>query len=198
MSDIDPSIEQDMRYAGNNNFMGCPADGYKKPLAILTHEAATALSKAQQYFVAKGYSILVLDAYRPHSAVEHFWRWACDTEDLKMRAEYYPEYSDKTQLFEDGFIAKYSKHSRGSTVDLTLVDSAGNELDMGGIFDFFGPVSHTHNEGISEGSRQNRQLLKEGMEAAGFVNYHKEWWHYELVNEPFTLKPDHHFNFAVE
>jgi len=197
LSEVDPSIKQDIRYAGENNFMGCVADGYEKPVAILTVQAANALAEAQKHFNALGYSILVLDAYRPHSAVEHFWRWACDVDDMKMKEIYYPTYDDKTKLFEDGFIAKYSKHSRGSTVDITLLDEKGDEVDMGGIFDFFGPVSVTACEDISDEAKANRAVLKHGMEEAGFVNYRMEWWHYELENEPFTLKPEHHFDFSV-
>ncbi len=199
LSDMDSTIKQSIAYAGSDNFLGRPVDGYNKAVAILTKEAAEALSLAQKYFKDMGKEILVLDAYRPHRAVEDFKRWASDLSDMKMQYKYYPKYHDKKKIFEDGFIATYSKHSRGSTVDLTLIDiETGNELDMGSIFDLFDPISHTDCPYISEECQSNRRLLKTGMEKAGFRNYDKEWWHYELRNEPFTLTPQHHFNFLVE
>ncbi len=121
LSEVDPTIIQDMRYAGNDNFMGRPALGYEKPVAILTEVAAQALKAAQKTFAVLGYKIIVYDAYRPQSAVDDFWGWANDKEDLLMKEIYYPDYKDKTLLFSDGFIARLSKHSRGSAVDLSLV-----------------------------------------------------------------------------
>lgn len=197
LSDVDSTILQDMRYASNDNFMGRPAKGYERPVAILTEVAASALKAVQSDLKKHGYGILIFDAYRPQSAVDDFWNWANDKDDLVMHDKYYPSYKDKTLLFSDGFIARLSKHSRGSTVDLTLVDGSGKEVDMGGPFDYFGPVSHTACETISNEAKRMRELLKSTMEANGFDNYRKEWWHYEFLNEPFTRKPEDHFNFAV-
>jgi len=198
LSEVDPTIIQDMRYAGNDNFMGRPALGYEKPVAILTEVAAQALKAAQKTFAVLGYKIIVYDAYRPQSAVDDFWGWANDKEDLLMKEIYYPDYKDKTLLFSDGFIARLSKHSRGSAVDLSLVDSkTGEEVYMGAPFDFFGEVSHIACPTITDDAKRMRQILKQVMENHGFDNYRKEWWHYEFLNEPFPRKPEDHFNFPV-
>ncbi len=197
LSNIDPTIVQDMRYASNDNFMGRPAKGYEKPVAILTEVAANALAAAQADFLKMGYKIVVYDAYRPQSAVDDFWNWANDKEDTLMKDHYYPDYEDKTLLF-DGFIARLSKHSRGSTVDLSLLDAkTGKPIDMGGPFDYFGSVSHTACDTITLEAQAMRMILKTVMEAHGFDNYRREWWHYEFLDEPFTRKPEDHFNFAV-
>jgi D-alanyl-D-alanine dipeptidase len=199
LSDIDPSIQQEMRYASNDNFMGRPARGYNKPVAIMTDIAAKALAAAQADFLKLGHKIIVYDAYRPQSAVDHFWEWANDIGDTLMRAEFYPDYKDKTLLFSEGFIARLSKHSRGSTVDLSLIDAkTGEKIDMGGPFDHFSSISHTACDTIPLEAKENRMLLKTVMEAHGFDNYRKEWWHYEFLNEPFPRKPEDHFNFPVE
>ncbi|MDF3048097.1 MAG: peptidase [Candidatus Midichloriaceae bacterium] len=199
LSEVDPTVIQDIRYAGNNNFMGRPAQGYEKPIAILTEVAAQALKEAQKTFIGLGYKIIVYDAYRPQSAVDDFWNWANDKEDLLMQKIYYPDYKDKTLLFSNGFIARLSKHSRGSAVDLSLVEEqTGAEIDMGAPFDFFGEVSHTACAHITDGAKRMRQMLKEVMESHGFDNYRKEWWHYEFLNEPFPRKPEDHFNFPVK
>ncbi len=192
-----PTLLLDIRYATNNNFMGRPAAGYLKPVAIGTHQLAAALEIAQKKFLEKGYSIKIFDAYRPQRAVDSFWDWAQDINDTKMKEEYYPTFNNKMDLF-NGFIAKLSTHSRGSTVDLTIVDGKKQELDMGTIFDFFGDISATDYPHLPGNVKANRQLLKSVMEECGFTNYHMEWWHYSLNNEPFPLKPEHHFDFVVE
>ncbi len=120
LSDIDPTIIQDMRYATPRNFVGKPIDGYRQPICILTETAAKALHRAQQSLLKRGYSLKVYDCYRPQRAVDHFVRWAKDLDDQRMKQEYYPNV-DKSNLFADGYIAEKSGHSRGSTVDLTLV-----------------------------------------------------------------------------
>lgn len=198
VKDIDPSIIEDIRYASSNNFLGRAADGYQTGKAILTLQAALALKSANDKFKTLGFNIIVYDCYRPKRAVEDFWKWANDIQDTKMKYMYYPDYADKTKLFSDGFIAQYSKHSRGSTVDLSLVDLKNNGLvNMGSIFDFFGPVSYTINDSISEDAQKNRLMLKDTMHEFGFNHYSKEWWHYELVGEPFTRTPEDHFDFVV-
>ena len=192
--DVIPAIREDIRYAGSHNFMGRPADGYRAPRAVLTREAALALRAAADAFARMGYSLLVYDGYRPQRAVDHFARWAEDAQDTAAKAEFYPQL-DKTELFPRGYIALRSGHSRGSTVDLTLVDGEGNALDMGGEFDWFSPVSGHDYPNLTDVQKKNRLLLKNGMMAAGFLPYSEEWWHYRLANEPY---PDTYFDFVIE
>ena len=192
--DIIPSITEDIRYAGNHNFIGRPVDGYAAPRAVLTVEAAMALSAAAKAFTAKGYTLLVYDGYRPQRAVNHFMRWAEDIADIAAKAEFYPDL-DKAELFERGYIARRSGHSRGSTVDLTLLDSAGQPLDMGGEFDWFSPISGHDYADLTDEQKANRLLLKTGMMEAGFLPYSEEWWHYRLKDEPY---PDTYFDFVIE
>ncbi len=198
LSDIDPTIVQDVKYAKNDNFMGRPVKGYNRDVIILTHEAALALREVQKELKPMGYSLKVFDGYRPQMAVEDFWEWANDPTDIENQAVYYPDFKNKVDLF-NGYIARRSAHSRGSAVDLTIIDLAkGKELDMGERFDFLGERSNTAFEGISETAKDNRSLLKTIMEKHGFENYWREWWHYSLKGEPFTRTPEDHFNFPVE
>ncbi|MGI9038501.1 MAG: M15 family metallopeptidase, partial [Gemmatimonadota bacterium] len=136
----------------------------------------------------RGYGLRVYDCYRPQRAVDHFVRWARDTADRRTKAEYYPGVP-KSALFADGYIAERSGHSRGSTVDLTMVevhsDAESEPLDMGTPFDFFDPLSATDSPGVTPRQRADRALLREYMEAGGFRNYEAEWWHYTLVDEPW-------------
>ena len=192
--DIIPSIREDIRYAGCHNFIGRPVDGYAAPRAVLTSEAAAALCAAEKHFAALGYTLLVFDGYRPQRAVDHFARWANDAQDVAAKAEFYPTL-DKTELFPRGYIALRSGHSRGSTVDLTLLDPDGREIDMGGGFDWFSPVSGHDYPDLTAAQKENRLLLKNGMMAAGFSPYSEEWWHYRLENEPY---PDTYFDFVIE
>ena len=194
LSDICPEAIEDIRYFTDNNFMGCPVNGYLAPRAILTEQAAKAVKKAAQKAKCNGMRLKIYDCYRPQRAVDHFVRWAEDVQDQKNKALYYPDVN-KADVFELGFIAKRSGHSRGSTVDLTLVDESGQELDMGGRFDYFGELSHPDYTGVSTEQFQNRMLLREIMVSSGFVPLKEEWWHFTLKNEPFA---DRYFDFEVK
>lgn len=194
VTDLIPTAQLEIRYFSDDNFVGTVIDGYEAPKAILTVEAAQALKKAADELYEKGYYIKIFDAYRPQRAVNHFIRWAKNLDDTKMKEKYYPEL-DKSVLFEQGYIAERSGHSRGSTVDLTLVDrSTGEEMDMGSGFDFFGEISHHGTDLINEEQEQNRNILRDAMVDAGFEVYPEEWWHYKLKDEPY---PDTYFDFPV-
>ena len=184
----------DMRYFGDNNFVGTRIDGYEGPRCLLTRQAADALAAIQRDLAGRGLALKMFDCYRPTRAVAHFIRWAQRIDDVKRKAEFYPDI-DKRDLFRLGYIAARSGHSRGSTVDLTLIRrAAGAELDMGTPYDFSGPQSGLSDRRVSEEARKNRALLVGAMTRGGFRPYHKEWWHYTLANEPF---PDTYFNFPV-
>lgn len=195
IKDLLPEVILEMRYAGSHNFIGEPIRGYEKARAILTKPAAEALRKAQQEFKSKGYTLKIFDAYRPQQAVNHFIEWARKKEDTLMKQEFYPNL-EKSNLFNLGYIASRSGHSRGSTIDLTLVDSrTGKQLDMGGDYDFFGEISHHGSPAITREQQENRNLLKNTMSRYGFRPYSKEWWHFTYQPEPF---PDTYFNFIVK
>ena len=194
VKDAIPEAIIDMRYYGNDNFIGRRIDGYHAPVAILSQEATFALRKANEEFNKLGYSIKIFDTYRPQQAVNDFVIWAADPDDVKMKSSYYPSV-DKKDLFAEGYIARRSGHTRGSTVDLTIVSNrTGLELDMGSPFDFFGPISHHRNDMITQEQASNRAFLRGVMENAGFRAYELEWWHYTLENEPH---PDTYFDFPV-
>ena len=189
-----PGIVVDARYHGAENFVGAPVDGYEAPVAILTQAAADALRQVQATLRARGFGLKVFDAYRPQIAVDHFVRWAADPADERTKAEYYPAVP-KSALFARGYIAELSGHSRGSTVDLTVVRlSDGAELDMGTPFDFFGPESAVAHDDLTDAQRANRRLLADAMRKHGFEPYPEEWWHYTLADEPY---PDTYFDFPV-
>jgi D-alanyl-D-alanine dipeptidase len=189
------SARYDVRYAGADNFVGEPIDGYQKARIILTHEAATALAAVEKDVALSGLALKIFDGYRPQRAVDDFRRWAADPQDIRQKARYYPQ-MDKPALFRKGYIAKHSGHSRGSTVDLTLVDSAtGKELDMGSPFDFFGPISHHGTALVSVQQTRNRETLRQAMLRHGFEPYSAEWWHYTLKAEPY---PKTYFDFPVQ
>jgi len=197
----DPRIFKSMAYATPYNFLGRVVKGYQASVCILTEQAATALIKLQTVLDQQhpGLCIKIFDAYRPVRSVTDFIEWAQDPSDQKMKDHCYPTLN-KPDLFEQGYISKRSAHSRGSTVDLTLVNVLQQfpdaiELDMGTPIDFFGEASHTHNPTISEKAKANRALLLSLMEAQGFENYEFEWWHFTLKNEPF---PDTYFDFPIE
>lgn len=192
LADVDPRIQQDVRYAGSENFMGRPVRGYLASRVMMTPEAAAALSRAQDAAEAQGLSLLVYDAYRPQRAVDDFVEWGSDLDDLARKATYYPDVP-KSELFVRGYIAERSGHSRGSTVDLTLMRD-GVPLEMGTPFDFFDERSHTESPAIEGSAMANRLLLRSIMVGAGFSNYVNEWWHYTLVNEPW---PDTYFDRPV-
>jgi D-alanyl-D-alanine dipeptidase len=184
----------DMRYFGNNNFVGERIDGYEHARCLLSAQAGLALAAVQKNLAARGLGLKVFDCYRPQRAVAHFVRWAQKVDDVRRKSQFYPEV-DKRDLFKDGYISERSGHSRGSTVDLTLVRRAdGRELDMGSPFDFFSPKSWPTDRSVSVEAQKNRALLAEAMAAGGFRPYDKEWWHFTLVNEPF---PETYFDFPV-
>ncbi|MEL6290147.1 MAG: M15 family metallopeptidase [Pseudomonadota bacterium] len=219
LSDLDPTIEQDIRYAGPDNFIGRPIAGYRDNTCILTRPAARALVRVQRRLRADGLTLRVYDCFRPVSAVNDFRRWAAGADGTRMRAIYYPRYR-KSTLFRRGFIARRSAHSRGSAVDLAITRYTGlpvpartaarirsgpchtrpgslrdGTLDFGTAFDCFHPLSATDDRRIGPVAQRNRQLLKRLMAQAGFRNYRKEWWHYTLNREPF---PRRYFDFPVQ
>ncbi|MBR3794670.1 MAG: M15 family metallopeptidase [Clostridia bacterium] len=193
IKDVIPAVREDIRYAGYHNFVGCPVDGYLAPKSILQACAAQALKKAAEAFAEMGYGLLIYDAYRPQRAVDHFVRWAKDEGDIKTKEEFYPAL-DKSELFPKGYIAAYSGHSRGLTVDLTLTDGDGEEIDMGGEFDWFSKVSSHDYEHLTPAQKQNRELLRKGMLEAGFSDYVEEWWHYTFKCDA----PKIYYDFPIE
>jgi len=219
LADVDPTILQDIRYFTPHNFTGDPVDGYLAPMCILTRPTADALRRAQGEFLEQGYTLKVYDCYRPQRAVDDFVAWAENLADQRMKAEFYPRV-DKTQLFDDGYIAGKSGHTRGSTMDLTLValpaeESApyvpdqplidctapqaerfpDNSIDMGTGYDCFDTLAHTLDPRVEGDQLKNRLLLRDGLEKQGLVNYENEWWHYTLDPEVY---PDSYFDFPVE
>ncbi|KAA3620235.1 MAG: D-alanyl-D-alanine dipeptidase [Calditrichaeota bacterium] len=219
VKDSIPSIILDVRYYGSHNFIGKPIAGYKSPKCFLTNEAAQALKKVQKEVLRFNLSLKIYDAYRPQRAVNHFVAWAKNLADTSMKREFYPTV-EKQYLFRDGYIAEKSSHSRGSTVDLTIVPLpvplqdeyiAGaelcectlpaakrfkdNSLDMGTGYDCFDSMSWTASEHVPAQQRAYRLLLKTLMEKHGFKNYSKEWWHFTLNDEPF---PNTYFDFIID
>ncbi|MBP6218424.1 MAG: M15 family metallopeptidase [Oligoflexales bacterium] len=215
---VDASIIQEMRYAEEHNFIGKPIHGYEAGSCILTVPAAQALALVQAELRAFSLSLKVYDCYRPQRAVDHFVAWAKDLQDTKTKQEFYPMV-EKDRLFLDGYIAEKSGHSRGSTVDLTIVTLPvgqqafyhdgqalipcyapaeerfkDNSLDFGTGFDCFDPLSHPENPSLGTQQKQRRLLLRSLMEKHGFKNYDKEWWHFTLKDEPFK---DRYFDFVV-
>lgn len=216
LSDIAPDVLQEIRYHGEHNFLGRPVTGYNAPQCWLTIPAAEAVAKAQAQVSAQGYTLKVYDCYRPQRAVDDFVAWAQDPGDDVTRAEFYPRL-EKDVLFPQGYIAEKSGHSRGSTVDLTVVpEGAGispewklgdqlidcvdperfpdTSIDMGTGFDCFDPKAATESDRISAEQRANRQVLLDAMTAAGFTNLPEEWWHYTLDDEPY---PDTYFDTPI-
>lgn len=190
-----PDVLLDVRYHSTYNFVGARIDGYDDPVVLLTRQTADALKMVSDDLLSRGLRLVIFDGYRPQRAVDHFARWAEDLADDRMKPIFYPDV-DKRDLFRSGFIARRSGHSRGSTVDLTLLDAAtGTLLDMGSPFDFFGEVSHpAHTASITPEQHRNRMLLREAMLHRGFRALSTEWWHFTLENEPF---PDTYFDFPV-
>lgn len=195
LNDIDATIQKEMRYLTTNNFIGKPIDGYIHNCIIVTKETATALHKIQTVLAKRGLGLKIFDAYRPQQAVNHFVRWAKVLNDTLKKQEFYPNIP-KSKLFKLGYIASKSGHTRGSTVDLTLIDlKTKKELDMGSPFDFFGIQSHPFYKNITKKQQENRILLRNVMLNNGFKPYDQEWWHFTLKNEPF---PKTYFNFLVQ
>ena len=195
ISDDLEKFEISIRYFSNNNFIGRPIPGYYANKAFLTREAADALLLAQRDFIKQGYRLKIYDAYRPQTAVDYFSAWAADLEDSQNKSQYYPNIN-KSQLFADGYIAAKSGHSRGSAVDLTLLEiESGNELDMGSPWDFFDPISWVENNQITDQQRANRKLLASVMIIHGFKPLKEEWWHFSYIEEPF---PETYFDFPID
>lgn len=193
--EVIPAAVQDVRYFTARNFVGQRIDGYVAPEVILTTQATNALAKVQAELKPFGLGLKIFDGYRPQSAVDHFVRWAKDTTDTRTKLEYYPEV-DKKHLFRDGYIAAQSGHSRGSTVDVTIIGlDTGLELDMGTTFDHFGKESWPGNEMMPVHVRANRMLLRTIMVENGFKPLREEWWHFTLKDEPH---PSTYFDFAVQ
>ncbi|MEU3312743.1 M15 family metallopeptidase [Streptomyces sp. NPDC006662] len=218
LGSVDPTIIQEMRYVSAHNFTGERIDGYRQPVCLLTRPAAEALHRAQTRLLSQGYSLKVYDCYRPQRAVDHFVRWAEDLADERRKAEFYPRV-EKSRLFADGYIAAKSGHSRGSTMDLTLVALPAlpapapepgqesvpcyapqaerypdNSIDMGTGFDCFDTLSHTDDPRVPRAQRAHRMMLKEALAREGFVNLPEEWWHFTHRPELF---PDTYFDFPV-
>lgn len=214
-----PTVALDIRYHGDHNFLGTKVEGYEAPKCFLTRPAAEALAKVQAELQEFSLSLKIYDGYRPQRAVNHFVAWAKEIGDTKTRAEFYPTV-DKRNLFRDGYIAEKSSHTRGSTVDVTIVpvpvpaqepytagqplaacyEPAGkrfgdNSIDMGTGFDCFHELSHPGNLKVGQQQRLHRLLLKTLMDKYGFKNYDQEWWHFTLRNEPY---PDTYFDFPVK
>ena len=216
-----PDVILEIRYFSTYNFVGSRVDGYLAPTALMTRIAADSLRAASDEAMRLGYRFKIYDAYRPQMAVDHFVRWAADLTAAEMKPYFYPDV-DKSVLFDEGYIAAKSGHTRGSTVDLTLVDMAtGKELDMGGVFDWFGIESHPdycgdpdtqefkgktgcarkrmvrkgQDPGLSQEQFNNRMILRSLMLRHGFKPIDSEWWHFTLKNEPF---PDTYFTFPVQ
>ncbi|MBR2214321.1 MAG: M15 family metallopeptidase [Selenomonadaceae bacterium] len=211
-----PEVILEVRYYSTYNFVGDRIDGYKEPCLLLTREAAAALKEVAADLMGQGYRLKIYDAYRPQMAVDNFVRWAKDLDDTRMKAHFYPA-EPKDTLFDKGYIALHSGHSRGSTLDLTLFDmKTEKEVDMGGTFDHFGVESHPDWCGnpdtgeytgdypgsaepkdgqINETQFKNRQILREAMLRHGFKPLDTEWWHFTLKDEPY---PDTYFTFPSQ
>lgn len=194
LADYVPSVIQEIRYHSTYNFIGERIDGYEEPCALITVEAARALKGVSNELFVQGYRLKVFDAYRPACAVKQFVLWGLEDQDIRMKPYFYPQ-QQKQELFEKGYIASRSSHSRGSAVDLTLLDmKTGKEVDMGSPFDLFSELSHPDNKSISQEQYENRMTLQRAMMRAGFEPIYCEWWHFMLKNEPY---PDTYFEFPV-
>ena len=195
MGEFLADVQIEARYAGHGNFVGAPIDGYEAEKLLLTREAADALLAVQIELRQIGLGLKLFDGYRPQRAVDHFVRWAQNPEDDMMKSVYYP-HVDKSELFEQGYIAEQSGHSRGSAVDLTLVSlETGEELDMGTRWDYFDPRSAPANQEVSPQHQARRMLLQITMIKHGFEPLAEEWWHFKLIDEPY---PDTYFDFVIE
>ena len=194
LADAVPDVILEIRYYSTFNFIGERIDGYEAPEALLTRQAAQALSEVSRDLAGEHFRLKVFDAYRPQPAVDHFMRWAEDVSDTRMKPFFYPSL-EKTSLIPSGFIARRSGHSRGSTVDLTLFDMrTQREADMGGPFDFFGEISHPDSPSVTSAQHALRMKLRDAMLARGFRPLSTEWWHFTLDPEPY---PDTYFTFPI-
>ena len=194
ITDVVPDAILEIRYYSTYNFVGTRIDGYEQPIALMTKQAADSLKAVSDELREQGYRIKIWDSYRPQTAVDHFVRWAEDLPDTTMKHIFYPMV-DKSLLFEQQYIMARSGHSRGSTIDLTLVDEqTGKELDMGSPFDWFGYESHPDYTKLTKDQIANRHILWDAMFRHGFKGIDSEWWHFTLKNEPY---PDTYFSFPV-
>jgi D-alanyl-D-alanine dipeptidase len=195
IAEVIPNVVLDVRYYSSDNFVGAKVDGYRDSVVLLSQPAAIALQQVQAELNELGLGLKIFDGYRPQKAVDHFVRWSEDAADVLTKEKYYPELP-KDRLFELGYIARKSGHTRGSTVDLTIVElQSGEELAMGSPWDFFGEISHHDSPLVDEVAKTNRELLRDVMLRHGFNPYANEWWHYTLADEPF---PETYFDFDVE
>ncbi len=195
LASVAPTIAIEMRYAAAHNFVGEPIRGYETATCLLTPAAARALAQVQKDLAPFDLSLKVYDCYRPQRAVDHFIAWAKDIGDTRMKGEFYPRV-DKKDLFKKGYIAARSSHSRGSTVDLAIVDRGDKEtLDFGTPFDYFDPRSHTENPTVPAPARAHRALLVQLMRDHGFKSLKEEWWHFTLTREPY---PDQYFDVPIK
>ncbi|MEU4806295.1 D-Ala-D-Ala dipeptidase VanX [Actinosynnema sp. NPDC023587] len=194
LDEFAPGIRWDAKYATWDNFTGTPVDGYPANRIVGTRALCAALGEAREKAASRGFGLLVWDGYRPQRAVDRFLRWSVQPEDGRTKLRHYPNI-DRAEMFEKGYVAARSGHSRGSTVDLTLYHLATGELAaMGGDHDLMDPVSHHGATGVSRAEARNRHHLRTIMEDCGFRPYECEWWHYTLIDEPF---PDTYFDFPV-
>ena len=190
-------VEVQLAYFGSDNFVGSQIDGYQANRCYLQTKAAKALAKVAEQASQQGYRLLLKDCYRPQRAVDHFMRWAADEADIKTKNQYYPDLPKSALVGE--YIAEKSGHSRGSTLDVSLMqrtsDGHWQALDMGSPYDFFGPISHVNTTQISQQQQRNRQRLIDLMQAGGFEVYSQEWWHFSLREPVYT---DRYFDFVIE
>lgn len=193
--EVIPKLRTDLRYYSSNNFIGKPISGYIQPKCIITKQAAEALKKVQEELQMLGFGLLIYDAYRPQRAVDQFVSWVNDSTDTAMKDKYYPNINKK-DLIAQQYIAEKSGHSRGSSVDVTIVSlTTGHLLDMGSPYDLFDEKSSIDYPNITRNQHAVRLLLKRRMEKHGFTSHPKEWWHFTLKKEPY---PDKYFDFPVE
>lgn len=194
VDELVPGIRWDAKYATWDNFTGKPVDGYLANRAVGTKALCAALEKAKDKAETLGFGLLLWDGYRPQRAVDCFLRWSAQPEDGRTKLRHYPNI-DRAEMFEKGYVATKSGHSRGSTVDLTLYDLTTGELaPMGGDHDLMDSISHHGAAGIAPVAAQNRRHLCSIMESCGFDRYDSEWWHYTLRDEPY---PDSYFDFPI-
>ncbi len=193
ISSVIDDAAYDIRYYSSNNFTGTKIDGYKAPRAYLTKEALTALAIAAEDLRSQGYRILIWDSYRPQKAVDNFVRWINDPNDEGDKT-FYPQLQ-KSNLLAGMYIMEKSGHTRGSTVDLTIIRKDGGFVDMGGTFDLFSEISHPDYQDLTDEQKRNRQILRDAMVKAGFNPLDSEWWHFTLKDEPYK---DTYFDFDVE
>lgn len=190
-----PNIRVELRYATKKNFTGKIVEGYySKKKVIGTKALSKALTKIQEKLHSKGLGLKIYDAYRPQRAVNEFLSWSKNPKDTINKQVYYPQIP-KERLFELGYIAAKSGHSRGSTIDLTLIRLNGDVLDMGGEWDYFGEKSHFNFKNLNKTQKNNRKFLREIMKSENFIPYDNEWWHFTLKNEPF---PNQYFDFIFK